>query len=62
MFLPDLRAVNPGVRTIETLARTGAGVDEVCASLVEGPPRVTTTAQARARDDTIARICATDQN
>ena len=31
LFYSNLRDVNPRVRTIETSARTGAGVDEVCA-------------------------------
>jgi hydrogenase nickel incorporation protein HypB len=33
VFYANLRDVHPGVRTIETSARTGAGVDEVCAWL-----------------------------
>jgi hydrogenase nickel incorporation protein HypB len=31
LFRANLRDVNPDVRTIETSAKTGAGVDEVCA-------------------------------
>ena len=31
LFLKNLRNVNPEVRTIETSAKTGMGVDEVCA-------------------------------
>jgi Ni2+-binding GTPase involved in maturation of urease and hydrogenase len=38
LFLSNLRDVNPDVRTIETSAKTGAGLDAVCtwlASLAE---------------------------
>jgi hydrogenase nickel incorporation protein HypB len=31
LFLTNLRDVNPDVRTIEASAKTGQGVDEVCA-------------------------------
>jgi hydrogenase nickel incorporation protein HypB len=31
LFRANLRDVNPHVRTIETSAKTGAGIDEVCA-------------------------------
>ena len=41
-FYENLRAVHPGVTTIETSARTGQGVDEWCAwlSTVRGNPNV----------------------
>ena len=36
LFHRNLQAVNPGVRVIETSARTGQGIDEWCAWLTAG--------------------------